>query len=195
MTDRDPLTDAELERMLDGGPLPPALAALRSPAHPAELRGEDAALAAFRAARAPAPPARRKARVIGRALVVKVAVAGAVLAGGGLAVAAATGTLPTPSSTRPATTDQRAPGRPGGVVHERPTVVPHPPATTAPPVSPGGSPGGPTGGPPGVTPGNGNGWGRGHGTGKPAKPPKPPKPPGEPKDSKEPKPPKDVATG
>ncbi|GIF62400.1 hypothetical protein Ais01nite_04350 [Asanoa ishikariensis] len=183
MTDRDP----QLERMLEGGPLPPALAALRSPAHPAELRGEEAALAAFRAARASAPPAGRvRARVVGRALVVKVAVAGAVLAGGGLAVAAATGTLPSPSSTRPPATDQRAPGRPGGVVHEdRPTVAPHPatpPVTSAPPVSPGATPGN----------GNGNGWGRGHGTGKPSKSPKPTK---KPKKSKEPKAPTEGSTG
>ncbi|GIF74995.1 hypothetical protein [Asanoa siamensis] len=187
----DPRDDAALDRMLDGGPLPPALAALRAPAHPAELRGEEAAVAAFRAAREPGPvatpAAARRARIVGRALAVKLAVAGAVLAGGGLAVAAATGTLPVQSPVRPATTDPTGPARPGGVVNE-PGRAPHAPAGVTPPATPGPTTHGPGNG---HSNGNGNGWGRGHGSGKPSKDPKPTK---EPKASKEPKGPKDKPT-
>ncbi|GAA1898645.1 hypothetical protein [Asanoa iriomotensis] len=166
---RDPLDDADLDRMLDGGPLPPALAALRAPAQPAELRGEEAAVAAFRAARQveSAPP--RRARLVGRALVgralaVKVAVAGAVLAGGGLAVAAAMGTLPVPGPDKPPASDPHGPTRPGGVVNEQPTQAPQPPPGGTPTATP--QPTGPAGA------GNGNGWGRNHGTGQPSKPAK-----------------------
>jgi hypothetical protein len=177
----DRFSEEDADGMLDGGPLPPALAALRSPAHPAELRGEEAAVAAFRAARtATAPRTNRRARLVGRALTVKVLVAGAVLAGSGLAVAAATGTLPGPFPISPAATD---PAERGRVVHDRPTREPHPrpPAphrTAPPPATPGAS-----------GPGNGNGWGQGHGSGTPSKEPKPPKPPKTPKD-KPPKTPK-----
>jgi hypothetical protein len=182
----DRFSEEDADGMLDGGPLPPALAALRSPAHPAELHGEEAAVAAFRAARTATPPrTNRRARLVGRALTVKVLVAGAVLAGSGLAVAAATGTLPGPFPITPAATD---PAEPGRVVHDRPTREPHPrpPAphrTAPPPATPGASAPGP---------GNGNGWGQGHGTGKPSKEPKPPKPPKPSKTPKDnpPKPPK-----
>lgn len=168
MSDR--FSEADADRMLDGGPLPPTLAALRAPAHPVELGGEEAAVAAFRAAREAKPPQpSRRARLLGRALTVKVAVAGAVLAGGGLAVAAATGTLPVPSPVAPATTD---PAEPGRVVHDRPTGEPRPaaPPRTAP------APATSNTGGPGNGNGNGNGWGQGHGTGKPSKEPKPPTP-------------------
>jgi hypothetical protein len=70
------------------------LAAATAPAHPHELAGEDAALAAFRRpGRAPVRKPRRRA-LLAKLLTVKVAAAFAVSAAGGVAVAAAAGTLP-----------------------------------------------------------------------------------------------------
>jgi hypothetical protein len=100
------MRDDELERMLRGaaaGPgVPPRLewiiAAGRAPGHPGELAGEDAAVAAFRAASrtravgvaARPAPARR---LVARMAAVKIAAVVAVLAVGGVGVAAATGTI------------------------------------------------------------------------------------------------------
>jgi len=70
------------------------LAAAAAPARPHELAGEEAALAAFRR---PGPaPVRRSGRraLLAKLLTVKVAAAFAVSAAGGVAVAAAAGTLP-----------------------------------------------------------------------------------------------------
>jgi len=89
----------DLERALDGsGPWPsdlaPLVAAVRAPASPGELAGEETAVAAFLQARAePAHPVRR---TLARALAVKVAAGVAVLAAGGYAVAAASGAVPAP---------------------------------------------------------------------------------------------------
>lgn len=90
------------EQLLDGT-VDPALARLldaaAAPARPAELAGEDAAVAAFRAAAfRPDTPGRRRPVTL-----VKVAAAAvAVLATGGVGVAAATGHIGGPS-VRPAT--------------------------------------------------------------------------------------------
>jgi hypothetical protein len=77
---------------------PPGLgqlvAAVRAPARPDELAGEDAMAAAFRAAGKAVP--RRAARSLARMLAVKLAAGVAVLAAGGYAVAASTGALPLP---------------------------------------------------------------------------------------------------
>lgn len=77
------------------------LANAASPARPGELRGEAAALAAFRAAHpASTVPARTRpalTRRLARAMSIKAAVAALTLAGmGGVAVAASTGSLPGP---------------------------------------------------------------------------------------------------
>jgi hypothetical protein len=105
----DRLTRASVEHLLDGHRGMPASRALyvlvaagRAPAHRGELAGEESAVAAFRAAApagvaasagaaAPAVPLRRS---LTRLLTMKLVAAAAVVAGGGLAVAAATGALP-----------------------------------------------------------------------------------------------------
>lgn len=84
------------EQLLAGGPAPDAppglaalLAAASGPARPEETAGEDAAVAAFIAAR----PAHRRA--LSRRIVIKVVTITAILAGsGGVAIAAGTGHLP-----------------------------------------------------------------------------------------------------
>ncbi|MEH0844993.1 hypothetical protein V6U81_21655 [Micromonospora sp. CPCC 205711] len=88
-------------------PLAALLTAVRAAPRPAELRGEHAAMQAFRLARAgaplavpvPVPVTARAGRpgVLGRVAGLKIAVAGlAVAATGGVALAAATGALPGP---------------------------------------------------------------------------------------------------
>lgn len=100
------------ERLLDGTPLDTRTAHLEpladlldaaaGSARPAELAGEQAAVAAFQAARlAPVPQPRRRSMIkttLAKLLTVKVAaVAATAVAAGGVAVAAATGHLPTQS--------------------------------------------------------------------------------------------------
>ena len=125
---RDDLGATELEQMLDGQrPWPPELApvvaALRPSALADETDGEAAAVAAFRAASGPATgrPTDSGRGLLGRLVVLKIAIAAAVLAGGGLAVAAVTGTLPAPADDRPdppiVSVSPAHPGR--GVVPER----------------------------------------------------------------------------
>ena len=95
------------EEILDGAPggrdhaLNAVLAAAAGAASEAELRGEHAAVAAFRAARlAPAPRARRRSMIktmLAKLLTTKLAVAAAAAAAvtaGGVAAVAATGNLP-----------------------------------------------------------------------------------------------------
>ncbi len=81
------------------------LRAAAAPAHPGELAGEEAAVAAFRAAtaRVETAPARPSAlrRVVAKALTVKAAVAVAVVGSAGVVLAASGGVLPTPWSTVP----------------------------------------------------------------------------------------------
>ncbi|MEV0724886.1 hypothetical protein AB0I37_19160 [Micromonospora purpureochromogenes] len=108
-------------------PLVRLLTAVRAAAHPGELRGESAAMHAFRRARAGAPlPAPSPARSfsLARLAGLKVALAGlAVAATGGVAFAAATGTLPgplhrdapvTPPSAVPQSTTPPTTAGPGG---------------------------------------------------------------------------------
>jgi hypothetical protein len=73
--------------------LTPLVLAVRAPALPGELAGEDAAADFFRSMRDAAPPRRTLPRV----LAVKVFAGAAVLLAGGYAVAAATGAVPGPS--------------------------------------------------------------------------------------------------
>ena len=75
--------------------LAPLVVAVRAPAHPGELAGEDAAAGSFRAMRDAAPPHPMR-RTLARVLAVKVAAGAAVLVAGGYAVAAATGAVPGP---------------------------------------------------------------------------------------------------
>ncbi|WP_051712557.1 hypothetical protein [Spirillospora albida] len=100
MSDRTGLDPRTAERLLAGGPAPDApeglaalLAAASAPARPEETAGEDAAVAAFLAARPPAPrPARR---VLSRVTTIKALIIAAALTGsGGVAIAAGTGNLP-----------------------------------------------------------------------------------------------------
>ncbi|SCF34059.1 hypothetical protein GA0074696_4609 [Micromonospora purpureochromogenes] len=107
-------------------PLVRLLTAVRAAPHPGELRGESAAMHAFRSARAGVPlPAPSPARSfpLARLAGLKVALAGlAVAATGGVALAAATGTLPGPLHrdapvTPPSAAPQRTPpttAGPGG---------------------------------------------------------------------------------
>ncbi|MGE5828961.1 MAG: hypothetical protein ACM30G_11470 [Micromonosporaceae bacterium] len=78
---RDPLADLLTE------------AAAVSPADPA---GEEAAVAAFRAARVSVPHAARRRSMLARMLTLPAALALGAVAAGGLALAASTGVLPTP---------------------------------------------------------------------------------------------------
>ncbi|MEH1058733.1 hypothetical protein V6U89_26420 [Micromonospora sp. CPCC 206171] len=117
-------------------PLVRLLTAVRAEPRPGELRGESAAMHAFRSARAGAPlPAPSPARSfsLARLAGLKVALAGlAVAATGGVAFAAATGTLPgplhrdapvTPPSAGPASASPTTAG-PGGSA--APSGVPTP---------------------------------------------------------------------
>ncbi|SCG76733.1 hypothetical protein [Micromonospora inositola] len=73
------------------------LTAVRAAPRPRELAGERAALEAFRTARAgsvPVPAARPERRILAGLLSAKVALAALLAATGGVALAAATGTLP-----------------------------------------------------------------------------------------------------
>ncbi|MFC0439987.1 hypothetical protein [Kutzneria buriramensis] len=108
-TDRHPLDRRTAERLLDGAPvagghpLADLLAAATVPAGGGELAGEDAAVAAFRAAR-PGPVSHRrpsKLKNLANARIAAVAAAVAVILGG-VATAAATGYLPTPLGGHPA---------------------------------------------------------------------------------------------
>ena len=100
---------------------PPALqrlvVAVRAPAQPGELAGEDAAAHSFRAMRYVTPPRRTLTRV----LAVKVAAGTAVLVAGGYAVAAATGAVPGPSFVPGPVATTPGPGSPDphGTVDER----------------------------------------------------------------------------
>jgi hypothetical protein len=86
------------------------LSAAAGPARPGELAGEDAAAAAFRAARAQSTARRSRWAAVPRYATVKVAVVAATLAafGGGVAVAASTGHLPG-QSPAPASSHHRTP--------------------------------------------------------------------------------------
>ncbi|MGK5556593.1 hypothetical protein ACSNOI_33780 [Actinomadura kijaniata] len=154
------------------------LAAATAPARPEELTGEEAAVAAFRDARAAAPGRRGRTRL----LTVKAAVvAAALLAGGGVAWAASTGNLPGQSPSRPpATPTQRpAPGS-GSMVpvdpnSPSPRTVPGGPTSSGAPARPGSpAPSAPDGrghGQKGRPPANGHqgqggGNGNGNGNGK-----------------------------
>jgi hypothetical protein len=118
--------------------LAPLVIAVRAPAQPGELAGEDAAAGSFRAVRDAAQPHSTR-RTLARVLAVKVAAGAAVLVAGGYAVAAATGAVPgppflpsfapDPALTTPgvgspgpyATLDQRGPGlAPGADPTHRP---------------------------------------------------------------------------
>ncbi|MEZ0094824.1 hypothetical protein [Streptacidiphilus sp. EB129] len=97
------------------------IAAAAAPAADGELPGEQAALAAFRAARlAPVPPSRKRPMLTSavlRLLSAKVVAAALATALGGVAVAAATGNMPAALGGRPvrsgpaATASAGAPGR------------------------------------------------------------------------------------
>jgi hypothetical protein len=148
------MTDDELERMLRGaaaGPGVPArleriIGAGRAPGHPGELAGEEPAVAAFRAAsRTRATPATSSRpapvrRFVVRMAAVKIAAAVGVLAAGGLAIAAATGTIDprallgaNPESSVPArpTSGSGTAGTPAAGPSSTPAGTPRP-ATAAP---------------------------------------------------------------
>jgi len=111
------------EEILDGAPggrdhaLNALLAAAAGAASEAELRGEHAAVAAFRAARlAPAPRARRRLMIktmLAKLLTTKLAVAAAATAAvtaGGVAAVAATGNLPGSPDSHSASTSATTAG-------------------------------------------------------------------------------------
>lgn len=148
-----PLSRREAERLLDApaahdSDLGRVLAAVQSPAHPEELRREDATVAAFHSARLTPPPATRKAfvsptRLGGRAAVHAVVATAAVvsMASGGFALAGAVDlpslpTLPGQASDRATEAVSEArdgatsatagspTGRPGGSATGKPTKSP-----------------------------------------------------------------------
>jgi hypothetical protein len=126
---------ASAERLLDGEhgdtPLGRLLAHARGPAGPHELLGEHAAAEMFRRGGGASSPVRTR-RTLSRVLAVKVAVAGVLLTGSGLAVASATGTLPVPArdTPRPAPAVPPRPPAPTTDVHDQqdpPARTPGPP--------------------------------------------------------------------
>ncbi|MFI7677245.1 hypothetical protein [Actinophytocola sp. NPDC049390] len=90
----------------DDALLAEVLRAAAAPAHPGELAGEEAAVAAFRQAApvgtAPSRPSAAR-RVLAKVLTVKAAVAIAVTGSAGVVLAASGGVLPTPWSAAPST--------------------------------------------------------------------------------------------
>ncbi|MBY8874770.1 hypothetical protein K7640_23355 [Micromonospora sp. PLK6-60] len=126
------------ERLLAGRPAAPPhgspalvalLTAVRATPRPGELAGEDAALHAYRMARAGAvlPVTSVATRGLAGRWGVRIGAAVlAVTATGGVAYAAATGTLPTPLRPGPAT------GPAPSVTPQRPTATPGDPATPPP---------------------------------------------------------------
>jgi len=123
------------ERLLRGTPGDPAdplaalLAAAAAPATPRELAREYEALAAFRAARtAPAEGPRHHAapgRSFGKLFTLRVAAATIAVTGvGGVALAATTGTLPTPLRSRPAISPSTSPSDVEGSESGSPTAGP-----------------------------------------------------------------------
>ena len=107
-----------------GDPLTDLLALAAAPARRHELAGEQAALAAFRAARlVPAVRPRRPSMIkttLAKLLTLKAAAVLAATAAGGVALAASTGTLPNPLSdttSKPATTGHV--GHPGASASHR----------------------------------------------------------------------------
>ncbi|MEV0719674.1 hypothetical protein [Asanoa sp. NPDC050611] len=133
MTGRGWPDRAAAEHLLDGGeagtPLGRVLIAARGPAGPHELAGEPEAAAAFRTAdRSAARPVRAR-RTLSRLLAFKVAIAGTLLTGSGLAVASATGTLPVPArgpAPRPAPVAPARPAVPAVDGREGATRTPEP---------------------------------------------------------------------
>lgn len=118
---RDPtrLTDAEADRLLDGGgrrhDLRRLLDAAGAPGSARELRGESAARSAFAAAVATPPPAARRPRLVAvRTVLATLAVAGT--ASGGVALAAQSST-PAPAAPTRTLTPGPGPGsaQPGAV--------------------------------------------------------------------------------
>ncbi|POM23135.1 hypothetical protein BTM25_42870 [Actinomadura rubteroloni] len=106
--------------------------AAQASAGPGELAGEEAAVAAFRAARAERAPRRVRAVTV-RALAVGGVVA---VLGGGAGLAAASGHLPAPGGaparTHPATRTDAPDRERGGTGPAGRPVVPHPDASPAP---------------------------------------------------------------
>jgi hypothetical protein len=102
MSNHSRLDDETVERLLDGlldepRLLAGLLAAAAAPAFAADMAGEDAALAEFRAIQpVPSPRHRYRGRVLARLLTVKGAAFAAAFAAAGVALAAGTGVLPTP---------------------------------------------------------------------------------------------------
>ncbi|GAA1892138.1 hypothetical protein GCM10009687_71770 [Asanoa iriomotensis] len=125
---------AAAEALLDGGhggtPLGRVLTAARGPAGPHEFVGEPEATAAFRASDRTTGPVRAR-RTLSRLLAIKVAIAGALLTGSGLAVASATGTLPIPDREEPRPAPA-APARPPAPAGEHTTRTPGPPPSASP---------------------------------------------------------------
>lgn len=140
-----------LERVLEGDPAVPAevrpvarvLRAAAAPPYPEELRGEEAAVAAFRVAPGPSRPTRRawSALLSVKALAVLV---GAAATAGGVALAASTGVLPdvlvpettasspapTRNEPRKSTPGVREPGVDGVPLPSSTTPEPAPPPST-----------------------------------------------------------------
>jgi hypothetical protein len=127
----------DLPAGVDGDRLAAVLRAAAAPAHPGELAGEDAALAAFRVAAETEPSQPSMVRtVLAKVLTIKAVVLLAVAGSAGIVVAATGGVLPTPWSAPPPVEQSSTPvpapttvdtGSPTPT--EKPTT---PPETTAP---------------------------------------------------------------
>ena len=94
-TNRNPLSRDATDLMTDHRALASLLSAATSPASGRELAGEDDAVLAFRYAHlGPAPRSRRSSMSVTKLLAVKALIAAVGLSGGGVALAAATGHMP-----------------------------------------------------------------------------------------------------
>lgn len=129
---RPPRVDRDTAEQLLAGPGPVAsvLRVAAAPAHADELAGEEAAVAAFRAAEVDTPAARPSAlrTVLARVVTVKAGIVLAAAASTGI-VLAATGGVLTPWSTTPDSP-------PPVTTTSRPATTTAPPVTTTPPPAP-----------------------------------------------------------
>ncbi|MBB4905896.1 hypothetical protein [Actinophytocola algeriensis] len=134
--DRQP--GGDLPTGLDSDRLAAVLRAAAAPAHPGELAGEEAALAAFRVAAATVPSRPSMLRtVLAKVLTVKAVILLAVAGSAGIVVAATGGVLPTPwSAAPPAAESSTAAPAPTSADRSTEAGAPRPAESSAPNASP-----------------------------------------------------------
>jgi hypothetical protein len=128
-TNRNPLSRDATDLLTDHRALASLLSAATSPASGRELAGEDDAVLAFRYAHlGPAPRSRRSSMSVTKLLAVKALIAAVGLSGGGVALAAATGHMPsvTGGNSAAAAAAATASHSPGGQSASHPAASPSP---------------------------------------------------------------------